>query len=256
MAAKENKTISRTKGRGKREEPSKVLPPRAPGVSDEELLLSALGALSNNQVRVTTEGKGPMGVSVTEITYPKELVSAMRGMFTADRKYVFELHASGTVASTAGGVINTRVSWDSSVVSYAEWTALAALFDEVKAVKTHIDITSAFGPTSTAIITQLMIAPDRAAISGASPSFTTVQRLAESQPFHIYNMGHSGPGVFSKTHHVGPRPYATTTVPGGPAGIASGTLGQFSIASNIVTTPSINVLFWALRSTFAFRSRA
>ncbi len=217
-------------------------------------LCGAVTALELNAIRKMTESKTGM---VTEVTYPPEILRVARGLFPAGRTYDFQLHASGTIASTAGGVVNTRISWDPSVVSYTEWSALAALFDEVVFMGSQIDITSAYGPTSTAIVVQYQIAPDRDGISGASPSYTTVQRLAESEPFHSYTMA-GKPGVFTKVHRMpyGTRPYATTAVPGGASGSPAGALGQFSIASNIVTTPSINVLFWSLKTLLRFRNRA
>jgi len=230
---------------------SSEFPPKSPSVDP---VMTAVRSLQNNEMKTYVE-EGRFGTPKLSITYPPELVAGMRGLFSSSRTYDFQLHASGTIASTGGGVINTRISWDSSVVSYAEWTALAALFDEVKGITAQVDITSAFGPTSTAIITQIMIAPDRDGVSGSAPTYTVTQRLAESEPFHIYLMA-GKPGVFTKVHKIGSRPFATTAVPGGASGTPAGMIGQFSVASNIVTTATINCLFWALKTRARFRNRA
>ena len=219
----------------------------------------AVRALQNNEVRVTKEVKGAAGAatSTSEITYPPEILTALRGMFPSGKSYRFLIHASSTLASIGGGVFNTTISWSPATTTFAEWTALAALFDEVLLTDTTIDVTSAFGPTSTAIAVQVAIAPDETTISGSTPSFTAVQRLAESEFIHIAWLNHSSsPGGFHKHHRVVNRPYATTASPAGASGTPAGCLGHWAFASNIVTTASINVLFVATSQVVRLRCRA
>jgi len=193
--------------------------------------------------------------STSAVSYPPELLTAMKGMFTTNKVYSFQLHASGTIQSSGGGVLSTRISWDATVTSFAEYSALSALFDEVVITSAQVDITSAFGPTSTAIIVQFVIAPDRTATGGATPTFTPIQRLAESEVFHCYNMA-AKTGVFTKVHNIGPRPFAAISVAASGSATTGGVLGQFSIASNIVGTATTNYIFWVLRPVYKFRCRA
>ncbi len=195
--------------------------------------------------------------SFTRVSYPKELVAAARGLFKANKVYPFEIHAASNLASNGAGSVNQTVSWSPSTTTFAEWTALAALFDEVKLTKAHIDITSAFGPSSTAIVIQMIIAPDFTTASGSTPSYTTVQRLAESEVFHCAWMGGPGaPGRLSKTARVPSRDWATTAAPTGASGMISGCLGHWAFASNIAGTVSINYIFVALRTLVHLRLRA
>jgi hypothetical protein len=218
-----------------------------------DVVTSAVNMLQNNAV-LTTEVKGER--SLTSVSYPRELVQAARGLFKAGKQYSFEIHASSNLASNGAGSLNQTISWSPSTTTFAEWSALAALFDEVKLSKAHIDITSAFGPTSTAIIVQMIVAPDATTISGSTPSYTVVQRIAESEVFHCYQMARATPGRFEKTFRVPSRDWATTAAPAGASGMIAGCLGHWAFASNIAGTVSINYIFVALRHLVHLRLRA
>jgi len=247
--------------------PSRKSTPRAEKmpmlVVKRDPVWDAVKALQNNEIKTTVETKSavkgmPHGdAPQVMISYPPEILTALRGMFPASKTYVFEIHAAATLASIGGGVFNTTISWSPAVTSFAEWSALSALFDEVVLHSTTLDVNSAFGPTSSAIAVQIAIAPDETTTSGSTPSFTAVQRLAESEFIHVAWLGHSSsPGAWRKTHRVTSRPYATTAVPAGASGTPSGCLGHWAFASNIVTTPSINLLFVALSQRVRLRCRA
>jgi len=224
----------------------------SPSRSISTSLVDAVRALQQNAVLTSTELKGKVPQVV--VTYPPELLSAMRGLFKASRTYDFEIHVSVSLATIAGGVFNTSVSWNPAAVTFSEWSALAALFDEVTLRRCQMDLTSAFGPTSTGIIFQVAVAADHDASSGATPTFTTVQRLAESELIHPYLLGNH-PGYFRKLAHPR-RPYALTGTPGGAAGTPSGCLGQWDFASNIVGTATINYMFLAMKNVVRLRNRA
>lgn len=230
----------------------------SPRVIKASMVDKAVNALRANEVKTTTEVKGDGGpLMKTQITYPPEIISALRGMFPSGKSYRFLIHASSTLASIAGGVFNITISWSPSTTTFAEWTALAALFDEVLLTDCFLDITSAFGPTSSAIAVQIAVAPDETTASGSTPTFTAVQRLAESEFFHVAWLGHkTSPGNFHKHHRVVNRPYATTAAPTGASGIPAGCLGHWAFASNIVTTASINLLFCAVSQVVKLRCRA
>lgn len=211
---------------------------------------TAIDMLMNNQLpRIRCASAGP---PVGPEFAPAALAMA-RSLFPAGKPYVFEMHYSVTLASTGGGVCQFIVSWDPSVSSFSEWAALSALFDECVYRHSDLEVTSAFGPTSTAIVNQFAVAPDREN-TGAALSYTLVQRLAESKVLHCYNGGVSK--IFQHTIPRGSRPWARTSVPGGAAGTPAGLLGAWCLSSNIVGTVSINYLFAALRVKVALRSRA
>jgi len=215
-------------------------------------LNDAVMMLMNNQLPAGPYA--PKGV----LNFPPELVTLARGLFQADKVYNFEMHASGTDASIGGGVLQFSHSWSPATTSFAEWSALSALFDEVCLRSTEIVVTSAFGPTSTAIVVQMAVAPDSTATSGATPSFTTVQRLAESEFYHCAWM-QGGSGSFKKKHSLpkDSRPYAQTSAPHGPSSSPPcGCLGSWAFASSIVGTASINYQFWTMKEVVALRSRA
>jgi hypothetical protein len=223
--------------------------PRTPDLS----LQMAVSALTNARTTTTVETKG--GHNLVEYTYPAELLTAMKSMFPASKTYRFEVHSSATVAATAGGVIAGSFAWSPGVGSYAEYPALQALFDEVRILRSHLTWTSAFGPTSTAIVAQIALAPD-VLNNGVSPSsFTPVMRLAESKFFNIAVPGDGGSYSFTKVHHLKDRVYSSTASPN-PQSPVAGCTGQWSWASNIVTTPSINYAFLVVANTLQFRARA
>lgn len=223
-----------------------------------EPIEKALMALKNNEIKSTVEVKsGGDTATKTEIIYPKEILAAMKGMFGAGKAYRFEIHTSLTLASIGGGVFNLTLSWNPGSQTYSEWTALAALFDEVLLIRSHLYLTSAFGPTSTAIIFQVAVAPDETTTSGGTPSFTTVLRRAESELIHPYLLGRGPDGRFHKAHRISRgRPYATTAAPTGASGIPAGLLGHWAFASNIAGTASINYLFATCTNVISLRCRA
>lgn len=201
-------------------------------------------------------GGAPSCAPLSLVGFDAQVLGVARGLFPTGKRYNFELHAYTGVQANGSGVFNTRLSWDASVTTFAEFSALSALFDEVKARRCQVDITSSFGPTSTSIIVMCCIAPDNEGTSGATPAFTVVQRLAESEYFHCYLMA-GKPGVFTKVHTIDPdRPWAPVATPGGASGTPSGTIGQFSLASNIATTAGITVLFASIKVVYVFRNRA
>jgi len=164
------------------------------------------------------------------------------------------LHNSSTQASVGGGVFLGYLAWGPS--SFNEWTALSALFDETRLLTSYCTWTTAFGPTSSAIIVQVCLAPDFVTNGSAPSGFTAVNRLAESEEFAVHTPGPNGSSTLHKLAHVPSRRiYAPTSAPTSST-IDCGWNGQFSFASNIVTTASINIAFVTLRNIARFRCRA
>jgi hypothetical protein len=212
-----------------------------------DLVTSALTMLNNNALRIS-ETKGT--ATEVRVIYPPEILAGVRGLFPAGRSYSFQMHAFGTFATVGGGVFSGTVDWSPSVTTFAEWTALAALFDEVKLVRSNLHLTSAFGPTSTAIIFQMVIAPEFGPSLAAA--YTSVQRLAQSSYHH--------PVLDFKTKKISAkipsRDWATTGTPAGTSGMIAGCLGRWVYASNIVGTASIAYYFHGLDNIVRFRMRA
>jgi len=214
----------------------------------QDIIQTACSALNNNALRIT-ETKG--SDSSVKVQYPPELLQGLRGLFRAGHEYTFRIHASGNWATSGGGVFAPQTAdWSPAVTTFSEWTALAALFDECKLKRSTLSLTSAFGPTSTAIVFQVAVAPEFG--PALATTFTPISRLAESQYLH--------PVLDFRTKRirarVPPRDWATTGTPAGASGMIAGCLGRFVAASNIVGTVSINYLFWALENDVAFRMRA
>lgn len=210
----------------------------------------AINALRNSQT-ISTETKG--SISDVRISYPPELVAGFRSLFGAGKTYDFMLHTSSTQAATGGGVIAGYAAWTPS--AFAEWSALAALFDETRLVSAAISWTTSFGPTSTAIICQIVLAPDFV-VSGSASTFTPITRLAHSREFAIHTPGPGGASTLhAKVRVPRGRVYAIITSPTSST-VDCGWNGQWSFASNIVTTPSINYAFLVLRNIGRFRCRA
>jgi len=163
--------------------------PRTPAL---DLVQNALCALRNNEVKVTREVKAPSlggiisGTSVTTVDYPKELVAAFRGMFGALKEYRFQMVVVTPLTTTSGGALIGAISLSPSVSSYAEWTALSALFDEVKAIGSKIVLASTNAPASatSAFEMPMVIACDHVNLSSTPASTLAVVRLAESSTFN------------------------------------------------------------------------
>jgi hypothetical protein len=157
-----------------------------------DLLQSALCALRNNETKITKEVKAPSlgglisGQSVTTVDYPKELVAAFRGLFGSLREYEFEMHVVNALSTSAGGALLTTISLSPSVSSYAEWSALSALFDEVQAMGTSIVAasTNAPGSATTAFEMPMAVACNHVNLSTNPASTLAVIRLAGSETFN------------------------------------------------------------------------
>jgi len=214
-------------------------------------LQAAIDSLQNNKVLRSTEAKGAVTI---DVSYPPELVKGLRAMFPAGRKYEFLLHFNSTLASIGGGVFTGYLAWNATS-SYGEWTALAALFDECKLEQAHLTWTTAFGAASTGIIVQVSLAPDFVT-NGVTPTFTPVTRLAESAEFGVEVPGPKGAATMTRVATVPKlRQWALTASPTSSS-LDCGMNGQWSYASNIVTTATINVAFVVMRNTARFRNRA
>lgn len=217
---------------------------RSPGVT----LLDVVHGLINSRILRSSD------TGEVKCDFPRELLAMGQSLFPAGRTYDFEIHAAGNIASSGAGALAGQIDWNPGVTTFSEWSALAALFNEVKIVRSQLDITSAFGPSSTAIAVQIMLAPNPNASTAAT--YTPVQRLPESEPFHCAWVGKTGTGLLTRKHTIpSGRLYAVTSSPAVQSP-PSGCWGVWNYASNIAGTVSINYFFYAMKNVVRLRNRA
>jgi len=213
----------------------------------EDAILTACSALNNNALRIT-ETKG--SDSCVKVSYPPELLKGLRGLFPAGRSYSFQVHASQTLGTDGAGSAKGAVEWSPAISSYAEWTALAALFDECKIRSSRLDISTALGPASAVLIPQWAFAPEFGPVSASS--YVGVQRLAESRflnPICAWK-------VVVMRARVPPRDWATTVAPVGATGLIAGMLGRWTYANDSPGTNSLTYMRIAMSNVVVFRMRA
>jgi hypothetical protein len=206
----------------------------------------------NNRV-VTTEEKG--GLSSVSCTYPVSLVGILRAAFSASRTYDFQIHNSTAQGTSGAGAILSYMPWSPALITYVEWSALAALFDEVKLLASHMTWTGI--ALSSTIPCQISLAPDYATNGSTPSSFTTVMRLAESAEFSSH-LGSSSGGSTTIIRVAKPprgRPYAPTSAPAG-TGPITGCCGQWSFANSTASTASVSIANVVLRNIVRLRMRA
>jgi len=224
----------------------------APSPTIDSSVVDAINALRNNETRVTSEvkGLGSKLSSETKVVYPPELVLALRGMFPSTRVYEFQLHQVLTVQTSVGLSTLGFVAISPSVASYGEWTALAALFDEVHAVSTSIN----WVPTTAQSI-PMMLAVDEQNLSTDPSSYLSVYRLAGSRNWdHQY--GDNGSGIHRQRHKFTTRLWCTTAVPYSTSPIG-GMIGCWVYGNGTTfSTGSVPVAVVSSVTRAKFRSRA
>lgn len=222
---------------------SELFPSYSPSVQVED----AIRGLRNNETRVTSEVKGLAGkISMsTKVSYPAELLAAFRGLFGSTREYDFQMHQVLSVASSSGGGTLGFVAISPSVASYGEWTALAALFDEVKGISTSISWCTLYQPAAFATVTDMVLALDEQNLSTDPASYLSVFRLAGVKTF-VSQLGDGGSGRHMQTHRFASRAWCATPVPystspmGGLIGCwVYGNAGLFATSVSIATISSI-----------------
>jgi len=205
----------------------------------------AVQALRNNETRILSEVKSSSGKITmdTKVSYPTELVAAFRGLFGAGREYDFQMHYITTQTSDAGGGLLGSITINPSVTSFAEWTALSALFDEVKGISSECTFLTLndSGTTGGAMADMVMAFDDIRVASSAPASTLTVYRLAESVTW-VMDKGDAGSGKHRQLRKLTPRAYCATSTPfsvapvGGLAGGWSfGNSGLFAVSTAVAT---------------------
>jgi hypothetical protein len=181
----------------------------------------------------------------------------MRSLFKSARSYSFRLCTTAAlpIATNGAGSLLSNLSWSPLVTTYAEYSTLAALFDETKLSSARLDVISAFGPSSTAVSIAISIAPDYNNIS-VTPTYALVARLPEVRHFSCYNFG-SIKGC--KTIVAKPpraREWCITSAPATASPIPAGWCGQWDFGNDVAGTATINYLFTKMIMSSRFRMRA
>jgi len=212
---------------------------------------TAVAALRNNLVRVVTESKG---LSKASDTYPPELVGAMRGMFGAGKTYKFLLHNIQSQTSTSGGGFLGAIALSPSVTSYGEWSALSALFDEVKAVSSQIHFVGTTAPSTSAsaVPSPIMLALDEQNLNTPPATYLQVARLAQSKSFHSLS-GDAGSGRHSQSRTLLSRSWCNTATPYSQSPVG-GCIGCWVFANGIIMAASQE--YFVVDFTLVVRLRA
>jgi len=232
--------------------------PKSPPI---DLINDALNCPRNNEVKIVKEVKAPSlgglisGSSTTIIEYPKELVAAFRGMFGALKEYRFEMRFVSPQSTSAGGALLVAIPLSPSVSSYAEWSALSALFDEVKCMGSHITCasTNAPGSATTAFEMPVTIACDHVNLSSTPASTLAVVRLAGSSTFNTTLC--VKPYKKSVTFADSERSWCISGTPYSQAPLG-GCIGTWSLANMSVGGGSTQYLSCIIRTYVKLRCRA
>jgi hypothetical protein len=206
--------------------------------------------LRNNETKLTMEVKG--SGSKTVVTYPPELIGALCGMFPASKEYRFELHNIESQTTTAGGGFLGAIALSPSVTSYGEWTALAALFDEVKAAKSSIHFVAAL---ATGYLTSpIMLALDEQNLNTPPGTYLTVARLAESVSFNSF-AGDQGSGRHSQHRVLCDRAWCNTATPYSQSPVG-GCIGAWVFGNGVIMSATTTYFVVDFTLTVRLRCRA
>jgi hypothetical protein len=196
--------------------------------------------------------------------FDSSVIAAFRGMFAAGKEYRFDLVVSTSVGSTAGGVILQTLAISPAVVSYQEWPALSALFDECNLIESRLLFQTQVGSDGSNLaiagaVTDLAVhavccGPNLENISTTPTSYAAVLRLAGAVQVQRCVSDTSGVTVV-KFRCPKNRLWASTVTPATqspPAGI----LGSFDLAAQTTVTTSTVYYENVLRTAIVFRNRS
>jgi len=172
----------------------------------------------------------------------------------SEKVYRFRMTAAGFgFATGAGTSILTYAAFSPGVTTFAEWSTLAALFDEVVLEQAHLEVTSSINRSATSAAGSFAVATDHVN-NGVNPgSYTAVFRLADARSYSIMDWGR--PVIVHNTGKITKRPWASTGAPVGDGDPPCGMAGQFSVASSTLTTGT-TYLMANLVTITKFRNRA
>jgi hypothetical protein len=229
--------------------------PEPPTARTRALPTSSLSPIRDeDEATEQKETKDP----VYEIPSTPSLRTYTRGLF-GRKSHVFKMVALTTVGADGSGVMRQALPISPSVASYAEWSSLSSLFDEVRLVSSTLLLRTQVGgnnrncntAVSDLIINDVYCGFDCENISTAPASFAAVVRLEGSKPIQRSTTDTSGSSRFMS--HGRP-PWARVAVPAvqdPPAGL----LGSFSIANAAALSVSTIYYYATLHTTVELRCR-
>jgi hypothetical protein len=188
--------------------------------------------------------------------FDQNVLKALRGMFGSSRNYDFLLHTQFTITSSGGGSMGDVSPIDPSHSTYGEWTALAALFDEVKAVSTYVEIMGYTSPASLApaLPVSFALAMDEQNDNTAASSYSATYRLAGSNTF-VLPYGDNGSGRHYQFHKFATRWWCNTATPASASPVA-GMVGCWTLYNGNVGTAGTNYGLFNQVVRARFRCRA
>jgi hypothetical protein len=196
------------------------------------------------------------------LLYDPEVLAMARGLFPPGKEYQFDLVATTTLGTTAGGVLNQTIAFSPAVTTYNEYASLAALFDEVVLRRAALQFLPTVGSNGTVltaaggaqvIINGVACGYNSDNISTSPASYAAVVRLAKSANIARCIADHSGVTTM-KVVIVRNRPWASTSTPA-VASPPAGCVGTFDVANAINMSNSTTYYVATLRSTMRFRMR-
>lgn len=210
----------------------------------------AIAALNNNSTKVVSETK--LGTTC-KVVYNTEVLATLRGLFPSTKPYRFQIHTNSTVTSSGAGVVQVASPASPAVVTYLEWSALSALFDECRLLKSTLGITSASIQSNKAI--PLWIAFDHITSTAVGVGFGNVQRLAESECVNSLWMT-GGSGRFRKSCQIASNRLFALTSSTTSTTSDIGLNGQWDISGQDATAIGVIVVYADVMNVVEFRNRA
>jgi hypothetical protein len=227
-----------------------------PPVVRMDKLVMALMALDNNKFETAAPAGAAAGSKAARsiVVYDPDVLRSLRGMFPAGRTYDFEMHNVLALSTDGGGSLLAPgvLSLSPSVTTYAEWTGLAALFDEAKAISTSLEVVTAIWNPAAVAFLNAWTALDEVDLSTAPASTLAVIRIAGSRGFTM--SGESGSFVHHHRQKVGRRDYCLTGTPFSQSPVG-GLIGCWKFGNGVAGTATTQYFTVVLRTIARFRAR-
>ena len=217
-------------------------------------LTTAIAMVQNTSMEV----KDATGVrSITNLEAVKTARTMLRG-----RTFKFVLTVQNALSSTAAGAFLVTIPISPAVISYNEWPAISALFDEVRQLGNHVFLRPNVGATGSlltaaagaSVINQDIWAGfDCININTAPAGMQAVVRLEGSKP--IARTTDDRSGAVHLVYATPPDlPYASTATPAVQSP-PSGMVGSWSFANSVALTASTQYYQFTLKTLVSLRCR-
>lgn len=188
--------------------------------------------------------------------------SAYRSMF-GQRQYRFTIVSNSALSSTGAGSFNVFQPISPNIVTYAEWSSLAALFDEVRLIQSTLYLRPCIGDngqslqTATSgtnlILTDIWGGTDCNNLSTAPSGFAAVLRLSDSRPIRrtVSEVDGVNALTMKARKDLGWASTGTPAVQDPPAGL----LGSFNFSNSSALSVSSQYFLTVLKTSVWLRCR-